>query len=164
MALPTSWAEVMRRLARLVGEPEDVPVWLRQAVDARWGAQSFRDLDRQQRQITFQKACGVLYALQEHEGDLAFQVGCRHVVACAFARYFDGVALEGPPWMLDPYEDRPTYEQWIVSRHAPQDGVTSLNDTGRLSAPGGTAAPATGGTTPASTERRKATTETSKAR
>lgn len=87
---------------------------MRQAVAARFDAADLHDLPRPLRALALQKTIGVLFAIVEEEGDLSFVVGQRAIVAGVFARFFDGVALDGPLWRLDPREDdRPTYEEWV---------------------------------------------------
>lgn len=40
--------------------------------------------------------------------------GRRGQIAAAFARYFDGAAVDGPPWRVSPYEDdRPTAAEYL---------------------------------------------------
>lgn len=105
---PRSWAEAYERFAYVLGDAETAREWVREALEARWGVLDPIDLPRHRRPIAFQKVCGVLMALEEDEYDLAFYVGVRAKVAGVFARFFDGVALAGPRWRLDPREnDRP---------------------------------------------------------
>jgi hypothetical protein len=139
MTLPASWRELLDRLARQVGDVRDAEEWLRDAVEARWGVTSLHDLDRVSRAVAFQKASGVLLALEEQglpdelvapDGDLPPILlyrdgsiepadgypGRRRVVAGTVARYFDGVAVEGPPWRIaDGENERPTYDEYVAA-------------------------------------------------
>jgi hypothetical protein len=108
---PTTWAALLDRLAYLFGGGEwgaaTAAEWMREAVAARYGS----GLTRVRRQVAFQKALGVLWALEDEHDDLAFMVGTRAVVAAAVRRYFEADVV-GPPWRLDPGEDRPLWEDW----------------------------------------------------
>lgn len=123
MALPSSWAELYARLGRLLAADDaEIDEWLRQAVRGSYGAVSLRDLDRRTRAVVFQKASGVLLALEdgpEFEGpidDLAFALDLRAVVAATFARYFGGIAVEGPPWRICQADNgRPTRAEYLAS-------------------------------------------------
>lgn len=122
MRRPRSWAELEAGLAYLFGGGEfgaaTAREFLQQAVLARYGVESLFDLPRWQRQVAFQKSAGAALDLQEAvEGDLAFYPsGTRRLVREAFARFFDGAVVEGPPWRLDPSElDRPTYEDELAA-------------------------------------------------
>lgn len=120
MTIPGSWTEAIGRMAHLLGGDsfrDEVEEWLREAVEVTWGVQSLRDLDRQTRQIAFQRTAGVLLYLEAADvPDYAFMYGQRAAIAAAFARYWGGIALEGPPWRLDPGEtDRPTRAQLAAS-------------------------------------------------
>jgi hypothetical protein len=119
--IPTTWTMLLDRLAYQLGGRSDgfraeAEEWVRDAVEARYGVRSLHELDRPRRQIAFQKCSGVLLALEQGDGsydDLAFQSDCRRRVAAAFARYFDGVAINGPPWRISPVEEyRPTWDEW----------------------------------------------------
>ena len=122
MSLPSTWTETLALLAAAIdGSPDDAQEWVRSAVEARWGIQSLRDLDRVHRQLAFQKTIGAAYALEEagvperlgawllyRDGTLepaGGYPGRRALIAARFARYFDGVAPEGPPWQVEDGED-----------------------------------------------------------
>lgn len=108
-SLPGSWAEVYDRLGDVLGDDRAGREWVRQALEAAWGVTDPVDLDRARRGLALQKASGVVLALEDEDGDVAFRVGVRAVVAGVVARYFGGVAVDGPVWRLDPTEhDRPT--------------------------------------------------------
>lgn len=119
--LPDSWADLFDRFAQVLGgaggKPEgsfyeEASEWFQQAVEARYGVPSLRDITRQQRQLAFQRATSTLFALYEH-GDLAFTIGVRAVIRDCFARTWEGVVLEGPAWSLDPTEtERPSHVAW----------------------------------------------------
>lgn len=139
--IPQNWSALLDRFAAILGdrsaearaEAED---WVRCAVHARYRVESLHDLDRVGRQLAFQKSAGALLALEEEgvpqtlkaesgqawllyrDGSLEPAVGQptrRERVAAAFARYFDGVEVEGPPWRVSPEEERPTYDEWVDS-------------------------------------------------
>lgn len=111
-ALPGSWAEVYERLAQLLCDEPAAREWIRQALEATWGVLDPVDLDRARRGLALQKASGVLLALEDEPGDLAFTIGVRAIVRRAVARYFAGHMVDGPRWRLDPSEvDRPTYAE-----------------------------------------------------
>lgn len=102
-------------MARVLGaDPDSAAAWLREAVSASWG-HDLAELPRHIRQVAFQRASGVVLALEDHPDDLAFALDQRTIVAAVFARYFKGVALDGPPWRLSPNEQRPTFDQWTSS-------------------------------------------------
>ena len=61
-----------------------------------------------------QKSIGATLAIEDVPYDLAFTVGKRAVVARVFARFFDGVAVDGPPWRVDPTETLPTRDEWLA--------------------------------------------------
>lgn len=116
-ATPRTWSEVFDRLARVFGGPEGearaaAEEWVAESIDRYWGFHDLRDLPRTRRQIALQRTIGVTLALEE-QGELAFAVDLRTIVAASFARYWKGIALDGPPWRLDPYENRPTYAEWL---------------------------------------------------
>ena len=116
MALPASWAELHRRLVYVIADETSVNEWVAQAAETIWGVSAVRGLPRQQRAIAFQKLSGVLLALEDEPYDLAFRIDQRAVVAAAFARYFGGVALAGPPWRCSPWEtDLPTRAEFAQS-------------------------------------------------
>lgn len=111
---------------------DDAEAWVRSAVEARWGAESLHELDRGVRQIAFQKATGAMLVAEEvgipdragrllfyRDGTIAPAEGeptRRELLGGIFSRYFDGVAVEGPPWRLEPEEtDRPTMDEWSAS-------------------------------------------------
>lgn len=117
--LPGSFAEVRQRLARLFGGgplgDADAAEWLREALSASYaGVEDEGDLPVAQRGLALQRASGALLMLEEHDvPDLAFVFGLRQIVARAFARYFNGLMLDGPPWRLGPDEpDRPLWQDW----------------------------------------------------
>lgn len=121
---PRTWPSVLERLALTLGssDPEgqwwaEAEEWIRQACEARWGADQF-GLSRMQRQLALQKAIGTVLALSEERGDLTFARGLRGIVREAFARFWDGVAVDGPPWLIDPGEDRPPYRAWLEAHGA----------------------------------------------
>lgn len=113
-----SWAGLFDRLAQALGGVpgrvdgeayEEAELWFRQAVSAHFGVDSLRDLDRAGRQRAFQRAAATIMVVGEL-GELAFRFGIRDELRGAFARTWDGVELEGPPWRLDPSEsDRPSF-------------------------------------------------------
>lgn len=57
--------------------------------------------------------CGVLLQL-EGLGEIAFALDQRDQVAAAFARYFKGALLDGPPWAVTPYERLPTKDAYLA--------------------------------------------------
>lgn len=139
MSLPTSWSALLDRLGRILG-PDEAEEWLRSAVEARYRVGSLHDLDRVGRQLVFQKSAGVLLLLEDEgvpetltaEGGQAWllyrdgslepalgQPSRRERVARAFARYFDGVEVEGPPWRVSPEEDLPTRGEYVESADFP---------------------------------------------
>jgi hypothetical protein len=103
----------MKRLAAVFGGQGGEPYataeeWVREACEARYGA-DLPNLHRTRRALALQKTVGTLLALED-EGELVFTIGLRAIVAEKFARFWDGVVLNGPPWRLDPREeDRPLY-------------------------------------------------------
>lgn len=119
--MPGSWADLFDLLARMFGGGEQARAaaveWIRQAVEARYGVRSLRDLDRGRRAVAFQKACGTWIGLWESlEGDLAFYAGQRDLVRDVVARYWDGAVVDGPPWRVAPTEGmRPTYGEWVAA-------------------------------------------------
>lgn len=111
--LPKSWSEIYDRFGVLWGNDYDGPAWVSQAVESKWGVAEITALTRTQRALAFQKISGVLlYVEATQPFDLGFMVGLRGFVQAAFAKYFDGVCLEGPPWRLDPTEPQPVYDVW----------------------------------------------------
>jgi hypothetical protein len=113
----------------------EAEAWLREIVEARYGVTSLRDLPREIRAIVFQKTCGVLLLVEEEgvplelfngetgqvdgvvyrDGTIEYgeTFGRRERIARAFARYFEGLTPEGPPWRVSDVEaDRPSYEEW----------------------------------------------------
>lgn len=122
MSAPANWAAALDRLAYVLGGHGEesraaAEEWLRSTIRARYRVGSLYDLDRRQRQLAFQKTCGVVLALEDEPGDLAFTLGLRRIVASTFARYFAGACPEGPPWRIGPDElDRPTYAQWSIDQ------------------------------------------------
>lgn len=115
MSLPKSWAEVYDRLDVQWANDHDGPEWVSQAIYAKWGVRDVGDLTRTQRTLAFQRVSGVTVWIEENwPEDLAFMIGNRPWIAAAFARYFDGFVLEGPPWRLDPTEtERLVYKAWV---------------------------------------------------
>jgi hypothetical protein len=110
---PRTWTETLDRLAYVFGGRSDeyqatAQEWIAQAVDACWGARSVFDLSRTRRQIALQRSVGTTIFL-EGLGELAFSLDVRDVTQRAFARYWKGAALEGPPWRLTPYEPLPLW-------------------------------------------------------
>lgn len=137
--IPASWSALLDRLAAILGGRSEearaeAEEWVRGAVLARYGVASLHDLDRVRRQLAFQKSAGALLLLEQDgvpetlaiDGEPAWllyrdgtiepaagEPSRRGRVAEAFARYFDGVAIDGPPWQLSPEEGgRPTREEW----------------------------------------------------
>lgn len=113
-----TWADVVAALASLLGGGEEAEAcvleWLREAVRARYGSTSLHTLPRAHRQLAFQKTLGTLYDLQEVEGDLAFDPDIRRTLQAVFARRWDGLHLEGPPWRLSPAEQHlPPHHEWV---------------------------------------------------
>lgn len=114
----------MTRLAYVFGGHEGEPYataeeWVREACEATWGADLIR-LHRTQRQLALQRSVGTLLALED-EGDLVFTTGVRPIVQRVFARFWQGRVLDGPPWRLDPSEERPLYELWAASQSSSFD-------------------------------------------
>ena len=112
MSLPRSWSEIYDRLAAAVGGRADANEWVMQALEQTWGVQDPQQLERGRRSLAMQKMSGVVLALEEAPGDLAFYRDARPYIAEVFSRYFKGVELEGPPWRLTAYEDLPTQSEW----------------------------------------------------
>lgn len=115
MSLPKSWAEVYDRLARLLADEPAAHAWIDGAVLELWGAPDPAALERSRRALAFQKASGVLLALEDHPGDLAFDIEARTVIRGVVGRYFNGVTVDGPEWRIAPHEDRPSYEEWLAA-------------------------------------------------
>lgn len=111
---PDSWAEVIERLAHVVGDEASAEEWIRQALEAEWGATERRDLPVATRALALQRLSGVVMRLEEEPYDVAFVVGQRDIVGRVFARYFSGAWLPGPPWRLDPFEPLPTHSEWAA--------------------------------------------------
>lgn len=113
MSLPTSWAELYDRLTRvLAGDRASAEEWVRQALQATWGASEVTELPRFRRQIAFQKMSGVVLDV-EGLGEIAFAIDLRQIIAASFARYFRGAVLDGPPWRVSAYEERPTHTAYL---------------------------------------------------
>lgn len=116
-ALPGTWSEIHSRLARVLGGGPDAEAagleWIRQALEEAWGAQDVLDLPRVRRSVALQRASGVLLALEELSGDLAFDPNVREVVSAVFERYFH-VNTPGPPWRLSPAEELPTRAEYLA--------------------------------------------------
>lgn len=133
--MPRSWAELLGLIAALLGGGQEADAaaleWIRQAVEALWGKGSLHDLDRQARAVAFQKACGVWIGLWEvREGDLAFYPDQRDVVRRIVARYWGGIIVDGPPWRLGPWEERPTYAEWAARADFGLDAAASEEQDG----------------------------------
>lgn len=88
--------------------------WVSQALESKWGVPEPRDLPRTTRALALQKAIGALLAVEEL-GEVAFAPDQRNLVAACFARFFDGVRLDGPPWRVSPTEELPSREEWVES-------------------------------------------------
>lgn len=113
MSLPTSWAELYDRLAYALGNDRaSAEEWVRQALTATWGVSEVTDLPRFRRQIAFQKMSGVVLDV-EGKGEIAFAIDQRTIVSASFARYFRGAVLDGPPWRVSAYEQRPTHAAYL---------------------------------------------------
>lgn len=98
--LPANWTELTERLTYHLGA-EETPIWMRQAVQAAHGVDSIQALSQADRRLALQRFSGVLFDLDETEGpELAFHPDHRKIVRKAFARCFEGHALEGPEWRL----------------------------------------------------------------
>lgn len=113
---PRTWSECLERLAYVFGGHSDeshatAQEWIEQAVEACWGVRSLHEVTRQRRQIALQRTIGTVLALEDH-GEIAFASDLRDITRRAFARYWNGAALEGPPWRLTPLEPLPTYAEW----------------------------------------------------
>lgn len=126
--IPTTWTALLDRLAYQLGGrsgsyPLEAEEWIRTAVEARFDVSSLHDLDRARRQIAFQKSAGVVLGLESGlaaESEVALEPDCRARIAALFARYFDGVAVEGPPWRISPTETtRPSWEDWNAEADFP---------------------------------------------
>lgn len=114
MSLPRSWAEAYQRLAFVLADEPSAREWVREALEKTWGVLDPADLERARRGLALQRVSGVVIALEEEGGDLAFFAGIRQLVVATFGRYFR-VALDGPPWRVSPYEDLPTCAEWFAS-------------------------------------------------
>lgn len=119
--IPKTWTALLDRLAYQLGGRSgsfeaEAEEWIRTAIDARFGVSSLHDLDRGRRQVAFQKSAGVVLSLESGggaENEVALELDCRARIQAVFARYFDGVLVEGPPWRLSPAETaRPCWEEW----------------------------------------------------
>lgn len=128
MSLPASWADLIGRFAvlqgcdpaRLPGTPEDALVadgyeWIRQAVVATWQVDSLHALDRSLRARAFQRCTSVVLYLEDQPDGVAFDPNAREVIREAFAIYWNGIYLDGPPWRLGPFEERPSFADWQAS-------------------------------------------------
>lgn len=135
--LPGSWVELLERLGLVLGDRRAADVWCRQAVEALWGEGEPGKLSRPLRSVAFQKLSGVLLLLEERgiprelvdgaggaewvmfrDGSMERADGrpsVRDEVSAAFARYFDGVRIDGPAWRVSVREDRPDYEEWAAA-------------------------------------------------
>lgn len=104
----------MDRLASALCSRQDAEEWLREALEVAWGVQGVHELPRPRRQLALQRTIGTLLWIQDNHGDVAFMLDTRSVVADAFARFWGGIVLKGPPWRLDPADgdDMPTREEW----------------------------------------------------
>lgn len=113
---PATWTEALERLSYAFGGPSDecaatAQEWIMQALEASWGVSSLHEVTRQRRQIALQRTAGIVLWLED-QGEIAFRLDVRELVQQTFARYWKGVALEGPPWRLSPFEQLPTYAEW----------------------------------------------------
>lgn len=121
---PDNWRELTDRLTERITNVADAIEWVRQANQSFAQMDSVKEMTDTQRRIMFQKVSGVLFTLDESGDDLALHDDPRPVIQAAFARYLDGVVLDGPPWRIGPHEDdRPTYEP-VPASHAGADGDT----------------------------------------
>lgn len=114
--VPKTWAETMTRLAYVFGGDErgaaEAREWVRDAISAKWGVESVGDLPRPVRSLALQKTITTLLRIED-EGEILFDAMLRSIVAAIFARFWDGVVLDGPPWRISPTEtDLPTYDEW----------------------------------------------------
>lgn len=121
---PRTWAEVTQRLAVVLGGAGGEPYataeeLIREACEATWGVE-LPALSRTYRQVALQRMVSTVIAL-EAQGELAFTIGLRAIVAETFARFWKGLMLDGPPWRLDPAEDRPLYECWAETHNSSFD-------------------------------------------
>jgi hypothetical protein len=109
MAMPSSWAEVLARAAVVLGggpvAAAEADEGFRQALTATYGSRDA--LTGQTRALAFQRACGTVFALEDigDGGMLPLHDDPRAEVRAVFARYWDGLMLDGPPWRLSPRED-----------------------------------------------------------
>lgn len=109
-----TWEGALERLAGLLGSRSapyrvEAEEWLREAVRETYGVESLHDLDRTQRQVALQRLVLVVDSLAG-EGEIAFDVGQRSLVAATFSRLFECEPLTGPPWRVSPFENRESYE------------------------------------------------------
>jgi hypothetical protein len=115
---PVGWPEFRRRLAAVLGGgpygEACAAEWLREALSATLaGCQDEADLPPPVSRLALRSASRALARL-EGDGEYAFTVGLRGIVADAFRVWVPG--LPGPPWRLDPFEeDRPSWEEWVAS-------------------------------------------------
>lgn len=113
-----TWATALERLALILGGGSEqfcveAETWLREAVAQCWRRDSLHDLTRTERQVAFQRVLGVAYDLAG-EGEIAFALDHRDIVARAFRRHFclENGQPTGPAWRLAPTEDdRPTWDE-----------------------------------------------------
>lgn len=126
-ATPRTWAESLERLAFSLGgnSPENAAgaeEWLAQAVEACWGTRDLFALSRPRRQVALQRTVGTVLWLEE-QGDLAFRLDAREVVREAFARFWNGAALDGPPWRMTPAEAFPLWADLAASADFTEDAL-----------------------------------------
>jgi hypothetical protein len=113
-----TWATALERLALILGGGSEqfrveAESWLREAVACSWRRESLHDLTRSERQVAFQRLLGVAYDLAG-EGEIAFALDHRDLVARAFRRHFclENWQPVGPPWRLAPTETTlPTWDE-----------------------------------------------------
>lgn len=112
---PRTWSECLERFAYVLGGHSEecnaaAQEWVAQAVHACWGERSLFDVTRQRRQIALQRTVGTVLWLED-QGEIAFALNVRALVQQAFARYWNGVALDGPQWRMTPIESLPLYAE-----------------------------------------------------
>lgn len=111
---PKDWKEMFARLAGVLGgvpsSEAEAKEWMKQAIMARFGKETLRELDDQQQQEVARRGKLVLRELEESSGDLAFTNGAREIISRAFSKHWEGIAVYGPPWRLDASElELPTW-------------------------------------------------------
>lgn len=110
--LPSTWSEAYERISYVVGDEHAGHAWVEEALERKWGVRDPTALDRTHRKVALQKVSGVVLAIEELGHDLAFALDGRATIARTFARYFDGLVLDGPPWKCSPLESGPSYDEW----------------------------------------------------